>query len=123
MFYPDSEQERIFREALRLVGGMTAVDGALVMTTSLELIGYGAKMMPKTIETKVMEWNPGQGYSDRSIPFGDIGGTRHRSAAQFALQHPGTMVLVASQDGRFTIFFADEAAYEVIALRAELLLL
>jgi len=122
-FYPDSEPERIFRETLRLVGGMTAVDGAIVMTTTLQILGYGAKLMPKTMETSIREWLPGQGYSAESMPLGDIGGTRHRSAAQFAHQHPGTIVFVASQDGRFTIFVANESANEVLALRAELLLM
>ena len=35
---------------------------------------------------------------------GALGGTRHLSAAQFVRDQPDALALVASQDGRFTIF-------------------
>jgi hypothetical protein len=123
IFYPDSEPARNLHEALRLVGGMTAVDGAVVMTTNLQILGYGAKLMPKPMEMSIKEWLPFQGISAESMTIGDIGGTRHRSAAQFVHQYPGIIVLVASQDGRFTIFCENESADEVLAIRVELLLL
>lgn len=122
-FYPDSAPERRLLEALRLVGGLTAVDGALVMTNRLEILGYGAKLKATEKELSVKEWLPFRGYARESMRLEDLGGTRHRSAALFAAQHPETSVFVASQDGRFTIFCADGAGTEVLALRVELLLL
>lgn len=122
-FYPDSDEEKKLHAALRLVGGLTAVDGALVMTNSLEILGYGTKLKPIAKELSIKEWLPFKGYSEDTKRLDDLGGTRHRSAAQFAFQQPGTSVFVASQDGRFTIFCADDSGTELLALRVELLLL
>lgn len=121
LYYPDSEQERRLHQALRLAGGLTAVDGAMVITTDLKILGYGAKLKTPAKQLKVREWLPYHHYA--SEPIRDIGGTRHRSAAQFVLQHPEATTFVASQDGRFTIFCCDEAGDEVLAHRVELLLL
>lgn len=123
LYYPDSEQERRLHQALRLVGGLTAVDGAMVMTMDLKILGYGAKLKAPAKQLKVREWLPYRHYASEPMRLEDIGGTRHRSAAQFVSQHPETIILVASQDGRFTIFSCDEAGYEILAHRVELLLL
>lgn len=122
-FYPDSKPERTLHEALRLVGGLTAVDGALVMTNGLELLGYGAKLKQAPKDLSIREWLPFHGYAVETKRLEHLGGTRHRSAAQFVSDHPETAIFVASQDGRFTIFCSDESGTEVKALRVELLLL
>ncbi|MCH9018997.1 MAG: hypothetical protein IIA73_01335 [Proteobacteria bacterium] len=123
VFYPDSEPERRLNQALRLIGGLTAVDGALVMTTTMHILGYGAKLKTTAKELSVREWLPFRGYASEPIRMEDISGTRHRSAAQFVFEHPEAIIFVASQDGRFTVFCSDEAGYEVLAHRIELLLL
>jgi hypothetical protein len=92
------------------------------MTNRLDIIGYGAKLMPNPTTVPIREWSPFGGY-EKDTKQGAMGGTRHRSAAQFAFQQPETVIFVASQDGRFTIFFADKTRTEVRALRVELLLL
>jgi hypothetical protein len=51
-----------------------------------------------------------------------LGGTRHVSAAQFAQDQRDAIALVASQDGRFTLFAWSEAAGMVTAYRVETLL-
>lgn len=122
-FLPDSKQERALHAALELVGGLTAVDGTLVMNTRLEVLGYGAKVKAPARDVQVRERFPFGDHVEVTKSLADLGGTRHRSAALFAIEHADTLVLVASQDGRFTIFCADDSATEVIALRAEALLL
>jgi hypothetical protein len=52
-----------------------------------------------------------------------LGGTRHLSAAQFAQDQPQSIALVASQDGRFTIFRWSPCDDIVHAHRVEALLL
>jgi hypothetical protein len=52
-----------------------------------------------------------------------LGGTRHLSAAQFAQDQPESVALVASQDGRFTIFAWSATEGVVRAYRVETLLL
>jgi hypothetical protein len=52
-----------------------------------------------------------------------LGGTRHISAAQFVQDQPGSVALVASQDGRFTVFAWSPCENMVHAHRVEVLLL
>ena len=52
-----------------------------------------------------------------------LGGTRHLSAAQFVHDQRDAMALVASQDGRFTIFKWSDCEQLVHAHRVDALLL
>ena len=52
-----------------------------------------------------------------------LGGTRHISAAQFAQDQTDAVALVASQDGRFTLFAWSPCEDMVHAHRVETLLL
>jgi hypothetical protein len=52
-----------------------------------------------------------------------LGGTRHISAAQFAQDQQDALALVASQDGRFTVFAWSSRQQMVHAHRVETLLL
>ncbi len=52
-----------------------------------------------------------------------LGGTRHLSAAQFVQDQPDAVALVASQDGRFTVFAWSPCEDMVHAHRVETLLL
>ncbi|HYY42929.1 MAG TPA: hypothetical protein VE775_09375, partial [Pyrinomonadaceae bacterium] len=52
-----------------------------------------------------------------------LGGTRHLSAAQFVHDQRGAVALVASQDGRFTVFAWSPCEEMVHAHRVETLLL
>jgi hypothetical protein len=54
---------------------------------------------------------------------GQLGGTRHLSAAQFAHDQRDAIALVASQDGRFTVFGWSPCEEMVHAHRIETLLL
>ena len=51
-----------------------------------------------------------------------LGGTRHLSAAQFVHDQRNTVALVASQDGRFTVFTWSPCEERVHAHRVETLL-
>jgi hypothetical protein len=51
-----------------------------------------------------------------------LGGTRHLSAAQFVHDQPDALALVASQDGRFTVFAWSPSEAMVHAHRIEALL-
>jgi hypothetical protein len=52
-----------------------------------------------------------------------LGGTRHSSAAQFVQDQRNAIALVASQDGRFTVFAWSPCEDLVHAHRVESLLL
>ena len=66
---------------------------------------------------------PIEGGAPEQMHPGQLGGTRHLSAAQFVHDQPGAVALVASQDGRFTIFAWSPRDKAVHAHRVEVLLL
>jgi DNA integrity scanning protein DisA with diadenylate cyclase activity len=71
----------------------------------------------------VLFTEPVEGSEAQILPALQTGGTRHLSAAQFAHDQRDAMALVASQDGRFTVFAWSGGDAMVRAHRVETLLL
>jgi hypothetical protein len=123
---PSLEWQEDLRRAVDALAGLTAVDGATLITDRYELIAFGAKITRRRGSTpveRVLLTEPVEG-SARSIvnPY-QLGGTRHFSAAQFVFDQQDATALVASQDGRFTIFKWSAPEEIVHAHRVEALLL
>jgi hypothetical protein len=127
---PDALSSRIWQESLAravdVVAGLTAVDGAAVMTVEYELLGFGAKIARRKgspqIE-QVIVTEPIEGGTADLVQPDQLGGTRHLSAAQFVHDQRDAIALVASQDGRFTVFAWSPCEEMVHAHRVETLLL
>jgi hypothetical protein len=107
-----AERERpIWQEALidavDEIAGLTAVDGATLITDDYEVLAFGAKIGRREggaqVEQLVMTEPIIGGAASLAHP-SQLGGTRHMSAAQFVQDQTGALALVASQDGRFTVF-------------------
>lgn len=99
-------QEEVNR-AVEVVAGLTAVDGATIITDELELLAFGAKIGLSSNGIPVenmMITEPVLGNIASIISPSQNGGTRHLSAAQFVFDQRDAIALVSSQDGRFTIF-------------------
>jgi len=112
--------------AVDAVAGLTAVDGATVITDRYELLAFGVKIgRPdgRTRVERVVLGEPIEGGDATAVALVELGGTRHISAAQFAQDQPDALALVASQDGRFTIFAWSPRDGLVHAHRVETLLL
>ncbi len=112
--------------AVDAIAGLTAVDGATVMSSRYAVLAFGAKIgrrksAPQIERLVVTE--PVEGSTPEWMHPGQLGGTRHLSAAQFVHDQPDAMALVASQDGRFTIFAWSPCDDAVHAHRVETLLL
>ena len=109
------------------IGRLTAVDGALVMNFDRSVHCSGATILPinrKLGPTEVRVMKPVEGDSGIKIMFGDLGGTRHYSAAQFAYDQPDSIAIVASQDGHVTFFSKDSSTGELLVVQqAELALM
>jgi len=127
---PDDQRLHRWQEALTRavdsIAGLTAVDGAAVMTRNHELLGFGAKIArrkkwPQVEEVMVTE--PIEGGVAARVRPEQLGGTRHLSAAQFVHDQRDSIALVASQDGRFTVFAWSPCEEMVHAHRVETLLL
>ena len=123
-------QHRRWQDALsrsvESIAGLTAVDGATVITHQYELLCFGAKIGRRTGATRVHEvtvTEPIEGSVAATVHPAELGGTRHLSAAQFVQDQHDTVALVASQDGRFTIFAWSPCEQMVHAHRVESLLL
>jgi hypothetical protein len=89
------------------IAGLTAVDGATIITDELELLAFGAKIGLSSNGTPVEQMlvtEPVAGNIGTIIHPSQNGGTRHLSAAQFVFNQRDAIALVSSQDGRFTVF-------------------
>ena len=112
--------------AVETIGGLTAVDGATVISDRYELLAFGAKIGRRHGWTRVHELivtEPIEGSAPAVVHPAELGGTRHLSAAQFVQDQRDSLALVASQDGRFTIFAWSPCEGMVHAHRVESLLL
>jgi hypothetical protein len=122
----DQEWVDALDRAIEAIAGLTAVDGAAVITDRYELVAFGAKIRPRDGGAQVRQvvvTEPIEGGAAERVEPGRLGGTRHLSAAQFTLDQPDALALVASQDGRFTIFAFSPCEEAVHAHRVETLLL
>jgi len=112
--------------AIAAVGGLTAVDGAVVLNTRYEVLGFGAKIVRKsgspTVEQVILS-EPVRDAKPSAVHPDQLGGTRHLSAAQFVNDQHDAVAMVASQDGHFTVFEWSECEHMVHAHRVETLLL
>ncbi len=127
---PSERLRRRWQEALRRVvdaiAGLTAVDGATIISDKYELLAFGAKIVRRAEWEQVgnvIVTEPIEGTSPMIAERGQLGGTRHLSAAQFAHDQRDAIALVASQDGRFTVFGWSPCENTVYANRIETLLL
>ena len=90
--------EAIFEMAY-LVAGCAEVDGAVVLTKSFELLGFGGEIsgeLPGVVSVRRALDLEGEQAEEE---FTESVGTRHRSAYRLCLAAPETMAIVISQDG------------------------
>jgi hypothetical protein len=126
----NDERNRLWEDALGravdAVAGLTAVDGATIISDRYDLLAFGAKITrrrgsPPVERTTVTE--PIEGGTADIVHPSSLGGTRHLSAAQFAHDQQDAIALVASVDGHFTVFAWSPCERMVHAHRVESLLL
>jgi hypothetical protein len=113
-------------DAVEAIAGLTAVDGATVISDQYELLAFGVKIARREGGAQVEQvvvTEPIIGGGASVVHPVQLGGTRHLSAAQFVQDQRGAVALVASQDGRFTVFAWSPCEEMVHAHRVETLLL
>jgi hypothetical protein len=118
-------QESVTR-AVDAVAGLTAVDGATLITSAYDVLAFGAKIARRRGQPQVeqiMQTEPIEGDVAAVVTPARFGGTRHLSAAQFVHDQHDAIAMVASQDGRFTVFAWSPCEEMVHAHRVETLLL
>lgn len=123
---PSRRWEDALGRAIDGIAGLTAVDGATLISADYKLLAFGAKIVrrlgsPQVAQVIVTE--PIEGGSPVIAEPAHFGGTRHLSAAQFVHDQRDAIALVASQDGRFTVFAWSPSEEMVHAHRIDALLL
>jgi hypothetical protein len=126
----ETRLERPWQDALRraidAVAGLTAVDGAAVLTDRYELLAFGVKIVRRSrhaVVRRVIVTEPIENSTAEAVHPAQLGGARHLSAAQFVHDQQDSIALVASQDGRFTVFAWSPQEQSVHGHRIETLLL
>ncbi|WP_026898149.1 putative sensor domain DACNV-containing protein [Daejeonella oryzae] len=101
-----SWQNGLSRE-ISSIAGLTAIDGATIISDRHALLAFGAKIirpLENAMVEKILITEPVVGVGAVIADPANSGGTRHLSAAQFVFDQRDALALVASQDGHFTIF-------------------
>ncbi len=112
------------RSAVEALAGPTAVDGATVISDRFEMLAFGVKIIARDGAphvARVLVTEPVEGASEEVVEPSHLGNTRHLSAAQFVSDQRDSIALVASQDGRFTVFTWSPSREIVHAHRLETL--
>jgi len=117
-------QHRSAREdahkSLEVIGNLTAVDGATLVTFDLDVLAFGAKIRAKNVDHKperLVISEPFEASAEREIGLSELGGTRHQSAAQFVFDQKDAIAIVASQDGRLSVLGWDQTEGKVAVIR------
>jgi len=91
--------EAVF-EVGHLFAGLSAVDGALVLTRRMEVHGFGAEISSQLPPVERV-WRALDPEGTRVVPeLADRYGTRHRSVFRLCDRHPDVTAIVISQDGQ-----------------------
>ncbi|RZK43582.1 MAG: hypothetical protein EOO90_03215 [Pedobacter sp.] len=126
---PDASQifwQTALKREVDHLAGLTAIDGATIITDKYELIAFGVKTGRANSSAHIQEVSfsePISGGDAIVLHPAKTGGTRHLSAAQFVFDQPEAQALVASQDGHFTIYNWSPTLQMVQAHRIDTLLL
>ena len=118
--------QAVLSKEVEIIGGLTAIDGATIINDEYKLLAFGEKIVQRVgqpIIDKVIETEPIKENKPSIVLPSKTGGTRHLSAAQFVQDQNNAIALVASQDGRFTVFAWSEKDQLVQAHRIDSLLL
>lgn len=104
---------------LRSVAALANVDGAVVITERLQVIGFGAKIVFAGSDSPsicLFRAKPGLQPVENS-PLNSVGGMRHQSAARFVAMHPECVAIVISQDGSVSLISWSEELKSVAVVR------
>jgi hypothetical protein len=100
-------------EVAHLVATLANVDGAVVMTDELEILGFGAEISGALPEVESVDRSLDLDGAERVSERTDRVGTRHRSAYRLCQRLHEALVVVVSQDGgvRFIRWQGERVVY------------
>jgi hypothetical protein len=100
------EEHVFFDDASTFAADLASIDGALVLSSDLTILGFGAhiKCPQDEIQAKAAMDLPGTKLVES--PLKSLG-TRHNSAARLCYHRPKTLAFVVSQDGLVSVLLRD----------------
>lgn len=103
------QMNQAIQEAAKDLATLTCVDGAVILDKSLAVIGFGAKLKPSNdapFNKSIAKIDPFDHQEQIQVikRLEGLGGTRHQSAARFAIDNKDAIAIVVSQDGTVSIF-------------------
>lgn len=97
------ETEDLVRDRANLLASLANIDGSVVLTTKLCLLGFGAEVIAQSPTLQQIKLaNDSISSSGNFCPITDYG-TRHRSALRFCSSHEGVLAFIVSQDGAIRV--------------------
>jgi hypothetical protein len=103
---PERFEQRL--SLLKSIGHLAAVDGAVLLNSNLQVLGFGAFVNIPKQQPEVAYLSP-EGFA--TIEPRHLGGGRHRSAVQFCLDYAPAAAVVVSEDGRISLMVAGADRY------------
>lgn len=99
-FYPvfDLKVQEALRHRLSWIARLASLDGAVLLTPTFEIIGFGVKLRTPDFAGHVKQGVNAFGVGGGLMDFSRFG-TRHNSALRFVAAVPGAVAFVASTDG------------------------
>jgi hypothetical protein len=107
------------KTAIQAIARLAGVDGAIVMTRDLKLLGFGAKIefrLGADVPVNKFQAKPGEQLVVSSR-LEDLGGTRHQSAARFIEANRGAVAIVVSHDRHVSVMNWDDTLHSVSVMR------
>jgi hypothetical protein len=110
--------QRDIGNLVRPIASLAGVDGAVVMTKGMLIVGCGAKIYVGSDATSTVCLLKALSGEQRVIqaPLERIGGTRHQSAARFVGAHHDAVAVVVSQDRRLSLIHWQEETNSVLVI-------
>jgi hypothetical protein len=109
------------KDEIDAVASLAGVDGAIVMTRELAILGFGAKINVPAENVANIKWHqflpiPGRQEVLEST-LEDLGGTRHQSSAKFVGVNRDSVAFVISQDRHMKLMHWDSGLEAVVVTR------
>jgi hypothetical protein len=107
------------RRAIGAIASLAKVDGAVVMTRDMRLLGFGAKIeFNSGTDVPVCKFKPTPGVQEVvPLPLENLGGMRHQSAARFIMQNKDAVAIVVSQDRHVSLMNWEDELKSVCVVR------
>jgi hypothetical protein len=104
---------------VRTIASLAGVDGAIVITRDLQVLGFGAKIAGTgNAVPNICMFRPVPGSQEVvSSPLEDLGGTRHQSSARFVNANRDTVAIVISQDRHMSVVHWQDSIDSLSVLR------